>query len=642
MTDRNSLQKLQETFFGKEALIIKARRLELLDNKIIELKDLQNCFISLNNASTSFDNPIQKLNVFSCLLYYKFVHNNQSKNYFDFVKNKLQPECEINQTNLFLICNIIEFEDRNKPSLHQDVLNASTKQFYDALLKNLTRFENKVGQYNILVSYYKALLHFMLQNVKNCEEQIKEVNKEIKKLERSNPLNSSSILEILTRLLIIRLCKLRNLIQNESLVNFEKEIISLMSDFEMKQPILAFKLGNYLVNFYIKKLDLEKCEALLKRLSFLITKHIKHRQNDKIARNLYITLLYKFIFCFSLQNNTSNYTTKAEELNDVIISEKQNHLKILYTFIYNTYMLDTDKNGLQKEKIEEQINTFKSCFINLNKSSTFAEFFLPNFHIIYNNLFAMNHDNPSSDKFKKIVSSYINKIQNGDKNILCGDNTNQHDIVNIYIYIYNLISYYINQYLSEKDETVKNKFKKQITNTIASLLSYINSFHKSMLTLKVPLVMNLVITLYAIYLDLIDNKSFDKVVEIYKKQFLVNLEVTSDYKGANGLIEKAIADNYFKQNKYEDALKHYKDSVMLFGNVEEEYRTGIVAFNMGICYLMLNNKKEAVTYLDKSLEVFMKLKDNLGSGVEVISKRCDMEFYEKKIKHVNDVLEMIQ
>jgi hypothetical protein len=38
----------------------------------------------------------------------------------------------------------------------------------------------------------------------------------------------------------------------------------------------------------------------------------------------------------------------------------------------------------------------------------------------------------------------------------------------------------------------------------------------------------------------------------------------------------------------------------------------------------------------------MKLKDNLGSGVEVISKRCDVEFYEKKIKHVNDVLEMIQ
>ena len=142
MTDRNSLQKLQETFFGKEALIIKARRLELLDNKIIELKDLQNCFISLNNASTSFDNPIQKLNVFSCLLYYKLVHNNQSKNYFDFVKNKLQPECEINQTNLFLICNIIEFEDRNKPS-HQEVLNASTKQFYDSLLTNLTRFENK-------------------------------------------------------------------------------------------------------------------------------------------------------------------------------------------------------------------------------------------------------------------------------------------------------------------------------------------------------------------------------------------------------------------------------------------------------------------------------------------------------------------
>ena len=154
--------------------------------------------------------------------------------------------------------------------------------------------------------------------------------------------------------------------------------------------------------------------------------------------------------------------------------------------------------------------------------------------------------------------------------------------------------------------------------------------------------MNLVITLYSIYLELIDNKSFDNTVDIYKKQFAVNLGVPSDFKGANGLIEKAIADNYFKQNKYEDALKHYKDSVMLFGNVEEEYRTGIVAFNMGICYLMLNNKKEAVTYLDKSLEVFMKLKDNLGSGVEVISKRCDMEFYEKKIKHVNDVLEMIQ
>lgn len=640
MTDKGSSLKLQELFFGKEALIIKARRKELLENHIIDSRDIKKCLMSLNDPSEALEDPIQKLNVFSCLLYYQCVCFGESKKHFAFVERKLQPNCEINQTNLFLICNIIEFEDRYKPVSRDSSTSPAHQDLYETLLSNLSRFEKQVPQYNVLVSYYKALLYLLLRRVQECDAQIVKAKEEIRKLGKADSLNPA-FLEILSSLLKIRLYKLKCFLNKESSSSFEKEIWILFSTLELKQPLLAFKLGNYLANYYLKKLDLEQCVGILQKLSMLI-KNAKYKLSEKVARSLSITLIYKFIFCFSFQNKLPEYTAAIERLNEVIVSERQSHLKILYSFLYNSYTLDTDKNALQKEKLTDQVNTFKSCFLNLSKSSTFAEFFLPNFDIIYNNLFALSHTESAYESFKKRVASYIDKIQKGDESVLCGDHNDQYDIANIYIYIYNLISYYVNQYLSEQDATAKSKFKNQITNTIASLLSYINSFHKSMASLKTPLVMNLVITLYSIYLELIDNDSFDKVVDIYKKQFSGNLGVPSDYKGANGLIEKAIADNYFKQNKYQEALDRYKECLGLFGNVEEEYRTGTVRFNMGICYLMLNNKADAVTQLEQSLAVFTNLRDNLVSGIDVISKRCDAKFYETKIQHVNDVLEMLQ
>ena len=79
----------------------------------------------------------------------------------------------------------------------------------------------------------------------------------------------------------------------------------------------------------------------------------------------------------------------------------------------------------------------------------------------------------------------------------------------------------------------------------------------------------------------------------------------------------------------------------LLTHFEETYKKSVIMFNLGICYLMLKSKHQAKNCLEDCLNKFNKLKSELDYNFNGLSKIVSIEFYEHKIKIVNEVLKMI-
>ena len=159
--------------------------------------------------------------------------------------------------------------------------------------------------------------------------------------------------------------------------------------------------------------------------------------------------------------------------------------------------------------------------------------------------------------------------------------------------------------------------------------------------LSTPLVRKMLVTLYSVYLSLCDVASFSKFINFYNNLFIGYLGITDKDKGAGGLIYKSRGDYYFHKNNYKDALNCYKKSLDLLGNCEEKYRKSVIMFNIGICYLMTKSKQQAKKFLEDCLNKFKQYKSELDYNFNGLSKIVSVEFYDHKIKIVEDVLKLI-
>ena len=626
--------------FGKEALIINSRAHDFIGDRVITTKEISQFSRLLSDPSSPITDPITRINYIACILYYQTSFKPQVKKDFLNIELKLKDDCEINEANLFLIFNIVEFENKYMSS-KEDVAN-SDQHKYEKLLKNINRFQNKINGYDyfLLLLYYRALLYFMLKRYTDCENETTSLVIALCDYQSNNTKNGLiTFLEFANRLLTLRLKKVSVLKDSKNLNEFENLLYDIYNDIGKKSVLFAIKVGNYLADICLKKLDFKKCIEILNK-NVALFDEIRNRQSLEIGKKLYEILLSLFIYCFSLENKVNEYIEAVERLSNFNIGENKPILNLLNTFLINSYLMDNDKNVINKEKMMEKINTFRLYFFESKQSPTYVKLYIPNVEVIYNNLFVLNHTNPLGSEFKKLVTSYSEKIQKKDPNILCGDPNDQTKIVNIYICIYNYISYHTYLYLNEKSE-MKNKYKNTILNQTSYLVNYIHKYHINMPCLSTPLVRKMLVTLYSVYLSLCDVASFSKFINFYNNLFIGYLGITDKDKGAGGLIYKSRGDYYFYKNNYKDALNCYKKSLDLLGNFEEKYRKSVIMFNIGICYLMTKSKQQAKKFLEDCLNKFKQYKSELDYNFNGLSKIVSVEFYDHKIKIVENVLKLI-
>lgn len=281
--------------FGKEALIINSRAHDFIGDRVITTKEMSQFSRLLSDPSCPITDPITRINYIACILYYQTSLKPQAKKDFLNIELKLKDDCEINETNLFLIFNIVEFENKYMSS-KEDVAN-SDQHKYEKLLKNINRFQNKINGYDyfLLLLYYRALLYFMLKRYTDCENETTSLVIALCDYQSNNTKNGLiTFLEFANRLLTLRLKKVSVLKDSKNLNEFENLLYDIYNDIGKKSVLFAIKVGNYLADICIKKLDFKKCIEILNK-NVALFDEIRNKQSLEIGKKLYEILLSLFI-----------------------------------------------------------------------------------------------------------------------------------------------------------------------------------------------------------------------------------------------------------------------------------------------------------------------------------------------------------
>ena len=153
------LAKMQSFF--KDGLIINSLAREHLTQSLIQSTELLKFYKEINKNCKQ--NPM-KDNYIACALYYLSIQKKREID--DFVKqieNKIKKEDPINNENMFLIFNIIEFEKKYKMWSIEALNN------YLNYLNKFSIFK-KNKEHTILFYYYQSVLYEFLQNYQEYEK----------------------------------------------------------------------------------------------------------------------------------------------------------------------------------------------------------------------------------------------------------------------------------------------------------------------------------------------------------------------------------------------------------------------------------------------------------------------------------------
>lgn len=87
-------------------------------------------------------------------------------------------------------------------------------------------------------------------------------------------------------------------------------------------------------------------------------------------------------------------------------------------------------------------------------------------------------------------------------------------------------------------------------------------------------------------------------------------------------IRMNLANVIFNQNKYEEALRIYKQSAEYFHEEDKLIYEASALFNMGLCYSSLNNNSEALKYYEQVYEIYKKknVYENLVNTARTIAE----------------------
>ena len=617
--DETIISKMKATF-GDKGLIISSRINDLIDQKYPSRQDILQFYDLLLKQNCPITNEAVKNNYLSCVLYYDSLFRLQSKKTFAMIEDKLKTNCNLNENTFFLLCNIIEFEDKYKTSQNIDK--------YKQLLNVLNRFQNQISStHNLIYIYYKAVLYFLLQDYQECERETIKLVSELFEIEGEN--NTKKYLEISNKILTLKLKK-ECLSKNQGLINeYQHLLIDLSTVFQKnKNVIFLVKIFNSLADVYINKLQLKDSEQVLKKGIKLL--------DEAQTGALFIILNLKLIYTYSLKNDADNYYNAINNLSEIIKNNCRYNNETLNQFMVNSYLMDIDNNFYTKEKNEKLLSSFTQTFFTSGQVHSYLKKYIPNVEVIYNNLFVLNYRNPLKDEFINKTKWYFQQIKEQKSEILCCNANFQTNVVNIFIYLYNRICLLIYFYIVDAQN--KNAIKKDIINLISYLVNYIHEYHSKIPSIKNNLVRKLLVSLYAVFLSL-HEENFEDFIKYYNNSFISHLGLSKKEKEITGLVSKAIADNHFGKCDYQMALNLYEISLKHLDK-KDEYRQGVVNYNIGICYFFLKDNKKASNFLKKSLDIFTQLRDNFLPEVDNLSKIFSIEFYEKKIENINQIFKL--
>lgn len=617
--------------FGDESLIMYSKSCDYYQINPINDDDIKMYYKYL--ISNEVPNTKNVINDMACCLYYLSKYDEEyQKKFCNLVISKIDLNDLINDQHLILIYNIIEFEDQYLKS---------KKEKLEYLLEYLERFsaypKNRTNY--LLYEYYIGILQLNIGNTTEAKNKYLEfIPKYFEEIIDNNKENKYTLyIQLRNDLLNIRIIKIN---QGDDYNQTKIFLNELYERIKNENQALAVEIGFELYETYLKQNRYMDCIHLLTNMKATLKKKLLTGTRMDNAIDFYLAIVSRIGYIGTLINDKPSIETSIKKISkslammnnySEIDKEKNKTFVTAYSLILAILKINNRENKDDPKKIAADFQSyflpdlkqasrkkFNNKFI-VNKSNFFD--FVINFDII-------NNMELEVDEFwKKNIYEPLDQI-------VTGSNPLEHKYVIPFILsVHNKINHLTELYCTEGN---KQTYKKKIIELAEKVIAYLTNYGQDEILFQTQFLKGIIINIISSYGHIyLDSKEYnnlktvimliDNLDKIYKFT-----EKTPSYE----LIFKLKGDYWLFGNlkNYDASINYYGKALKLFP--EKHPKRPIIYFNLGYAYYLRDDKKMALTQLNKCVIEFLSLDKN----------KCPFDFYfresimEKKINIAKKII----
>ena len=618
----DNLIKKNINHFGREGVILHSKSNDYYNINKVKLDDIK-MFYELLKSDEFPNNNLNKKTLLSCCLYYLTKVDNKYKTEFvDDIIQKLSTSDPINDTNLILIYNIIEYDQR--------YLNTHKKKNM-FLLNYLERFSGhkKTVENFLLYKYYRGLLKFYLDKTDEAYKEYLEIITGIEDYVRQKT-SYINFIKLQNDLLKVQIDINRNIVNEywEQYL-FMKE---LFDQVKSENVILANKLGLNLFNILCRLKKYDECIPLLSQMKKILNDKIYSGHNLKSSIDYSLAIFSRMAYIGTIIGDKETVIEARRKLVQILETIKNDKNNPKLVSLYNAYNLCVSilniYLGIYDNQLKEKAITFKQSFIP--NGGFILNFENRDFTLI--NLNSINNMDPFLNKFtKEIIDLYESKLK---KNISLSSDQFMGYLVNIHNNISRLSESYCTDDSAEKRKDYINK----INEYHGIIFTYVKVKIGNEHLLECDFVKSLLVDIQQACVSAnFGGRHLDKVKSLIimfdqlKKELRIN-EKTTSYE----LINKIKGDYWFKTGDYISAVSYYQKTIEMMK--DNNPKKPIVFFNLGCAYYLCRKKKNAIDNLNLCINAYRTFEYEQKT-FDVLTRR---EPINKKIKKVKRLLSLIE
>ena len=586
----------------------------------------------LNTENVTFPPKLSVKNHIACCLFYLAKDNESYKEKFiEKYLTTINYNIKINEENLVLIFNIIEFDKSYLKSKQENIT------FLYQILKNFANFPTSFDHY-LLYKYFRGYIKFQIGDIANANKENLEIVAEL-------PGNLKSKF-------FQKYIKLRNDLLKISIANTSKfknksefsENIQILKDLydevKLTNKSLALKFGFDLFSSYLEAKNYNNCIPLLLEMKKILKKDLLKGTAMKNGIDYYLAISSRLGYIGILLDNKKIVNSAIKKITktlEMIKKDTKNEKMVNFTKVY-TFILAVLEISLTKQ----------TKFDIKNLASEFRQSFLPELKKIDTSDYYINDQNEDNIIIDfQIINNMNKEISEKSKSILnkCKNEFNKgNDTNNLFLTfvsaVHNKISNYSLSYISDTNEKTRKLYKNKIIEYFELFINIVYKLYENELLLNTKYIKTMILEIFSAHAHVfIYEKDFSQLRRIFNSidDITDKLQIEKDLP-AFGLIMKIKGDYWFYNKEVKDynaSANYYKNALELFD--KNEPKIAPVLFNIGCVYFFQNNKPKAIEYLKRCINEY----NNVLMQKNIFGFTPDVERINKNIDYAKMLLNQL-
>ena len=580
--------------FGPDGLIMYSKSCDYYNINQVSMEDIK-MYYDLLSSNESLPNYVPKIPHYSCCLYFLSKYEQKYRNLFvQQLMGKLSKKDKLNDNNLFLIYNIIEFDQRY---LH------SKGERLKFLLEYLERYSThkKTIENFLLFKYYRGLIKYHLGDIKDAYAEYLEIIIGYEEYV-TNKTKYVDFIRLKNDLLKVQL-DLTKHIKEEYFEQycFMKELFDKVKNENKK---LGVKIGFCLYEILCRQNKYNECIPLLMEMKTILKNETLSGIQLKTSIDYNLAIISRIGYISILIGDRKSAEYSLKKLKSILgIIEKDKQDKKLST-IYNSYSFIISiiniYLGNYENRLKEKEAIFRSEFFSnnmeLKKSYLINE---NNIEDIYINLNAINNMNSilsaySSKIIESIEKSINSSIERPLNNKFLTFIVGKHDIIN------RLSESYCTDYNNNK----RNDYIQRINYEWKIVNNYVKKIYEQEPLLETDFVKSILINIHSSCSHANINCNNNNMLKLNIKTFDDMSKLLSIKEGNTSyeLVTKIKGDFWFKYGDYNAAKTYYQKAINKMN--DNDPKKPVVYFNIGCSFYFQNDKSNAIQYLNQCINAF--------------------------------------